>query len=158
MTITPAISGSASAATPVNESAAAFFRRKLAFETDPSDVFAARAADPDGFTLVDSRGDAAWNGGRVPGAIHLPTGRIGTEALDEVPIDRPVVVYCWGPACNGGTKAALAFALLGYQVKEMIGGFEYWVREGLEIVTDDGPARRSPDPLTAPSSAFVCDC
>jgi len=141
-----------------NQAAAAHFRSKLAFETDPSDVFSALAADPTSFTLVDSRGDAAWNGGRVPGAIHLPTARIPAESLEVVPVDRPVVVYCWGPACNGATKAALAFALLGYDVKEMIGGFEYWVREGLEIVTDDGPASRSPDPLTAPSSTFVCDC
>jgi len=147
-----------SIAIPVNEAAAAHFRSKLAFETDPSDVLAARTADATALTIIDSRGEAAWHGGRLPGAIHLPTARISAEALDVVPTDRPVVVYCWGPGCNGGTKAALAFALLGYEVKEMIGGFEYWVREGLEIVTDDGPARRSADPLTAPSGTFVCDC
>ena len=47
-----------------------------------------------------------------------------------------MVVYCWGPGCNGATRAALQFSRLGYAVKEMIGGFEYWAREGLEIVDE----------------------
>ena len=42
----------------------------------------------------------------------------------------PVVTYCWGPGCNGATKAALALSQLGYRVREMIGGIEYWIREG----------------------------
>jgi rhodanese-related sulfurtransferase len=42
----------------------------------------------------------------------------------------PVVVYCWGPGCNGAVKAAVNLARMGRPVKEMIGGFEYWVREG----------------------------
>jgi hypothetical protein len=43
------------------------------------------------------------------------------------------VVYCWGPGCNGATRAGLIIAELGYPVKEMIGGFEYWAREGLPV-------------------------
>ena len=42
-------------------------------------------------------------------------------------------MYCWGPGCNGATRAALEFARLGHPVKEMLGGFEYWVREGLPL-------------------------
>jgi hypothetical protein len=41
-----------------------------------------------------------------------------------------VVVYCWSPGCNGSTKGAARLASLGVQVKEMIGGLEYWLREG----------------------------
>jgi rhodanese-related sulfurtransferase len=59
-------------------------------------------------------------------------------------------VYCWGPACNGATKAALEFAKLGYDVKEMIGGFEYWVREGFAYNTSNGLVQPDADPLTAP--------
>ncbi|HKW08202.1 MAG TPA: hypothetical protein VJS19_11625, partial [Candidatus Dormibacteraeota bacterium] len=43
------------------------------------------------------------------------------------------VVYCWGPGCNGAARAALELARLGCDVKEMLGGFEYWVREGHPI-------------------------
>jgi rhodanese-related sulfurtransferase len=68
-----------------------------------------------------------------------------------------VVTYCWGPGCNGATRAALEFAKLGYPVKEMIGGFEYWVREGAPVETADGIERRLSDPLTAPRGV-ACAC
>ena len=45
----------------------------------------------------------------------------------------PLVVYCWSPACNGATKAAARLHDEGRAVREMLGGFEYWVREGLPI-------------------------
>jgi hypothetical protein len=48
--------------------------------------------------------------------------------------------------------------VLGYRVKELLGGLEYWVREGLTVVDDHGPRRRPPDPLTAPAAAPTCDC
>ena len=69
-----------------------------------------------------------------------------------------MVTYCWGPGCNGATRAALEFALLGYPVKEMLGGFEYWVREGLPVVTETGLTRRPVDDLTAPTATITCDC
>jgi len=137
--------------------AVAHFAARLRFETDPSDVRTAQLAS-DRFVLVDTRGDAAWRQGRATGAVHLPTARIAEDASATIPLDMPVVVYCWGPGCNGGTKAALAFAQAGYAVREMLGGFEYWAREGMPVVTDDGPLVRAADPLTAPVSAIVCDC
>ncbi|WP_210481049.1 rhodanese-like domain-containing protein [Naasia sp. SYSU D00948] len=139
-------------------SAADFFRARLAFETDASDVSAALETGDPGFTLVDSRGEAAWEQGRIPGAVHLPRAEIREEAARLLPARGAVVVYCWGPGCNGATKASLELAELGYPVREMIGGFEYWAREGLPVETDRGVARRVPDPLTAPSAVPVCDC
>jgi rhodanese-related sulfurtransferase len=38
------------------------------------------------------------------------------------------------PGCNGSTKAALRLAALGFQVKEMIGGVEWWERDGYDLV------------------------
>jgi rhodanese-related sulfurtransferase len=137
--------------------AVAHFAARLRFETDPADVRADQQAG-ERFVLVDSRGDAAWRQGRAVGAVHLPTARIAAEAQDVVPAGTPVVVYCWGPGCNGATRAALAFARLGYEVREMLGGFEYWAREGHPVETDDGPLLRAADPLTAPVGAVVCDC
>ena len=133
------------------------FTRRLAFETDPSDVHAALEAG-ERFVLVDSRGDAAWAQGRIVGAIHLPTAEIPARAAGLIPVHLPVVVYCWGPGCNGATRAALAFALQGYRVREMIGGFEYWAREGYPVEDDGGRIHRAPDPLTAPAAAVTCDC
>jgi rhodanese-related sulfurtransferase len=124
-----------------------FFAAKLAFETDVSDVAAALPTDD--FTLVDTRDLRGWRQGHIPGAVHLPRGMIPIRAAQLLTKDRPVVVYCWGPGCNGATRSALALTERGYQVKEMIGGIEYWIREGFPIETADGIVRREPDPLTA---------
>jgi rhodanese-related sulfurtransferase len=142
---------------PELRAAAEHFAAKLRFETDPVDVANARAAG-ERFVLVDTRGHAAWHQGRIPFAVHLPTAEIDERAPAEIPLDAPVVVYCWGPGCNGSTRAALRFSLLGYEVREMIGGFEYWARDGFEVVDDAGPVSRAPDALTGPVGEVGCDC
>lgn len=98
-----------------------YFRHRLAHETDPSDVYAAQKAGHR-FVLVDVRGDDAWAQGRIPGALHMPYRDIASRAPLEIDGDVDVVVYCWSPGCNAGQKGALAFAELGYRVREMIGG------------------------------------
>ncbi|MFF4710988.1 rhodanese-like domain-containing protein [Streptomyces eurythermus] len=138
--------------------AAAYFRASLAFHADVSDVAAALAAGGDpGFVVVDTRSTASWDQGHVPGAVHLPTALIPEQAERLLDTSVPVVTYCWGPGCNGATRAALALAELGYRVKEMLGGFEYWAREGFAYETWQGPARRDADPLTAPVDGD-CGC
>ena len=133
--------------------AAAFFAARLAFQADVADVHASLTSGEPGFALVDSRSDAAWEQGHVPGAVHLPTARIPAEAPALLDRRIPVITYCWGPGCDGATRAALALARLGYRVKEMIGGIEYWTREGFPVETAAGPVTAAPDPLTAP-----CGC
>jgi rhodanese-related sulfurtransferase len=138
--------------------AAAHFAGRLSYEADVSDVHADLHADVPGLVVVDSRGDAAWRQGHIPQAVHLPTASIAASAAQVIPPHSVVVTYCWGPGCNGATRAALEFARLGYPVKEMIGGIEYWIREGFAIVGADGDERRPIDPLTAPLHAITCDC
>ena len=137
--------------------AIAHFERKLRYETDASDV---RTAQAEGgpMVLVDSRGDAAWAQGRAEGALHMPTAQIAQRALAEIPADTEVIVYCWSPGCNGSTKAAIEFARLGFTVREMIGGFEYWAREGYPVLTDEGYVHRAVDDMTGPRAATSCDC
>lgn len=133
-----------------------FFAAKLAFEIDPADLAAARAAAPPPL-LVDTRSVAAWQQGHIPGAVHIPGEELATRAAADLPDrDADIVVYCWGPGCNGSTKAALTLTELGYQrVRELIGGFEYWAREGLAVQTAQGRTRRGPDPLTAVQPAAI---
>ena len=137
--------------------AAAHFARRLAVETDVSDVSTALASGAPGFVLLDSRSDEAWTQGRIPGAMHLPGRELAARAPRELDRSVPVVTYCWGPGCNGATRAALALAQLGFRVREMLGGFEYWAREGLPVETDGGTTRPDVDPLTAPA-ALSCGC
>ena len=137
--------------------AAAHFARRLAVETDVSDVHAALESGEPGFVLLDSRSAESWAQGHVPGAVHLPGREIAARAAAELDPAVPVVAYCWGPGCNGATRAALALAVLGYRVREMIGGFEYWAREGMPVATAEGVARRDVDLLTGPA-AVSCGC
>ena len=105
------------------------FTSRLAVETDVADVAAtlAEGGDP-GFVLIDARSPRSYGAGHLPGARLLPRPFAGEDVAALG--DALLVVYCWGPACNGATKPAAELAALGRPVKEMIGGFEYWERDG----------------------------
>jgi rhodanese-related sulfurtransferase len=135
------------------ERAAELFAERLATQTDVADVRAATSTPSPAFVLVDSRSAAAWAQGHVPGAVHLPTAEIHERAAELLDPAVPVVTYCWGPGCNGATKAALALSLRGYRVREMIGGVEYWIREGFPLRTPAGDVAREADPLVV-----ACGC
>ncbi len=139
--------------------AVAFFAARLRFETDASDVHADLEAGTSGTVVVDTRSTASWRQGRLPHAVHLPTADIAARAAELIPAGSDVITYCWGPGCNGAAKAALEFAKLGYPVKEMLGGYEYWVREGFPVRDEEGVHRRPADDLTAPVAAgATCGC
>ena len=112
--------------------ASEYFTRRLAFETDADDVGSALLDGTADFTLIDARSRTAYDAAHLPGAISLPHRGITQETLDELG-EGPIVVYCWGPGCNAATKAGVKIAALGREVKEMIGGFEYYVREGYPV-------------------------
>lgn len=136
----------------------AFFSARLEMRIDVSDTHAALESGVPGFVLVDSRSAEAWTQAHIPGALHLPRREIAARGPGLIDPGTPVVVYCWGPGCDGATRAALAFAQLGYRVREMIGGIEYWIREGFTVRTPTGPVTREPDPLTAPLKGATCAC
>jgi len=139
---------------------AAHFAAKLAFETDPADVHAALERDDPGIVFVDTRENIAWNQGHARGAVHIPKSDM-SDRIPEYPEGTRFVVYCWGPGCNGATRAGLIISELGYEAREMIGGFEYWARAGYAVdAAGSDPitgtptmvdATRAPDSLTAPT-------
>jgi len=126
--------------TAAPSSAQAYFAAKLACETDPADVWADLEAGMPGFVVVDTRSADAYAQGHVPGALSLPHGEIDERSIAALPAGSVAVTYCWGPGCNAGSKGAAKLAALGVPVKEMIGGFEYWQREGHPVELG-GPAR-----------------
>jgi rhodanese-related sulfurtransferase len=111
------------------EDARRHFLSKLAVETDVSDVATDLERKRGGFVVVDVRNQKAYAERHVPGAINLPWRTIDERVAAQLK-GKLVVVYCWSPGCNGSTKGAARLASLGVQVKEMIGGLEYWLREG----------------------------
>jgi len=106
------------------------FTSKLAFETDPADVMLDLERGQRSFVIIDSRSDKAYQECHIPGSLHLPTRQINEESTRHLSKEQLLVVYCWGPACNGATRACAKLSKLGFRVKEMIGGIEYWRKEG----------------------------
>ncbi|WP_120005199.1 rhodanese-like domain-containing protein [Nesterenkonia muleiensis] len=128
-----------------------FFLTSLAFKTDPSDLSEARMKG-EAPVVVDVRNQASWDQGHIPNALHIPRADLADRIAQHVPDkSSEIVLYCWGPGCNGSTKAALDLARMGYtNLKELLGGYEYWAKEGLAIETARGRTRRPVDDLTAP--------
>ncbi len=112
------------------EEAHRHFLSKLSIETDPADVRLDLQRGQDSFLLIDARSVQDFEECHIPGAINMPYRKITAESIAHLPKEKLLVVYCWSPGCNSATKAALRLSALGFQVKEMLGGIEYWRREG----------------------------
>jgi rhodanese-related sulfurtransferase len=113
--------------------AAAHFADAFRFETDCWDVHDSMASGKADFVLLDVRNGELYAKGHVPGAVHLPHGKIVQAKLLDYAPDTVFVVYCAGPHCNGAHKAALRLAQLGRPVKLMIGGLTGWLDEGFAL-------------------------
>lgn len=113
--------------------AAAHFRDALARSTDPSDVHADVESGEPHFVVLDARSAEAFARGHVPGAINIPHRRLDARSTAVLAKDRLIVTYCDGIGCNASTKAALKLAELGFSVKEMLGGLDWWRRDGYAV-------------------------
>jgi rhodanese-related sulfurtransferase len=115
------------------EEAHCHFLAKLSVETDPADVRLDLQRGQKSFVLLDARSAQDFEECHIPGAINLPARRITAQSTTHLSKDKLIVTYCWGVGCNSSTKAAEKLSALGFKVKEMIGGIEYWRREGGEV-------------------------
>ena len=103
-----------------------FFAAKLACETDCSDVYADIKDNSKNYILLDVRSAEAFDKSHAITALSMPHSEINSESFAKYDKDTLFVVYCWGPGCNGASKAGLKISALGFGVKEMIGGIHYW--------------------------------
>lgn len=115
--------------------ALAHFEALLQFETDCWDVRHTLDAGSADFVLLDVRGPGQFAAGHIPGATHLPHGKIIKSKLAHYPADTIFVTYCAGPHCNGAARAAIRLARLGRPVKIMPGGITGWLDEGFALQT-----------------------
>ena len=113
--------------------ALAHFEGSLRFEADCWDVNHSITTGQRDFVILDVRGPDAYAAGHVPGAIHLPHGKITEGRMREFPDDTLFVTYCAGPHCNGATRGAIRLAKLGRPAKIMIGGVTGWIDEGFAL-------------------------
>ena len=105
------------------------YKNKLAFETDSWDLRVALEAG-ENIVVVDARSPEAYQGEHIPGAINLPHRKMSEETTGQLDKGALIVVYCDGIGCNASTKGALNMANLGFRVKELIGGLDWWKRDG----------------------------
>ena len=106
-----------------------FYESKLSYEMDPSDLFDALEKG-EGVVAVDARKAFGYEKEHIPGAINLPHREMSEESTRHLDKTKVYVCYCDGIGCNASTKGALNMAKLGFKVKELIGGIEWWKFDG----------------------------
>lgn len=106
-----------------------YYENKLAFETDSWDLKIALAAG-EKVIVIDARSAEAYAREHIPGAVNVPHREMNELTTANLDRDALVVTYCDGIGCNASTKGALNMARLGFRVKELIGGLDWWKRDG----------------------------
>jgi len=117
-------------------------RLMLSHYTDIADLHADMEAGVDGFIVLDARSREAYARSHIPGAINFPHREMDAESVKRLARHQLIVTYCDGNGCNGSTKAALKLASFGFRVKELLGGLDWWIRDGhkVEQGTQSAPA------------------
>ncbi|MCU0425895.1 MAG: rhodanese-like domain-containing protein [Candidatus Kapabacteria bacterium] len=105
------------------------YEDKLAFEMDPSDLFTA-LNNGENIVPLDARQVHGYEQEHIPGAINIPHRTMNPDTTGHLDRETLYVVYCDGIGCNGSTKGALNMTKLGFRVKELIGGIEWWKIDG----------------------------
>jgi rhodanese-related sulfurtransferase len=106
-----------------------YYENKLAFEMDPSDLFDG-LNNGEKVIALDARKCFGYEAEHIPGAINIPHREMSPETTSHLDKEILYVTYCDGIGCNASTKGALNMTKLGFKVKELIGGIEWWKFDG----------------------------
>src|SRR5439155_24980583 len=105
------------------ERAVRHFQDKLDFEMGPMGI--KHSQEP--LQIIDLRTRELFEKGHVPGAINIQMEELESK-FPSLKKDVTTVVYCYTITCHLATKAALLLAENGFPVKELIGGWEEYVK------------------------------
>lgn len=114
-----------------------YYQSKLEFEIDSSDLFEALKLNQK-IQIIDARKSDAFNSEHIPFSINLPHREINFETTKHLDKNILYIVYCDGIGCNASTKGALKLAELGFKTKELIGGIDWWKRDGYSTEGTNG--------------------
>jgi rhodanese-related sulfurtransferase len=118
---------------------AKMMENKLRFHTDSWDLSVdLKAALPD-IVVIDARSHEAYIAGHIPGAVSFPHREMNSETATSMDRSKVYVVYCDGIGCNASTKGAYKLALLGLRTKELLGGLDWWRRDGHPVTVSQEP-------------------
>ena len=129
-----------------------FQRAMLAYHTDAWDVAADLRNGVIDIIVIDARSQDAYREAHVPGAISFPHRTMNADSTKHLDRNITYVTYCDGIGCNASTKGAYNLASLGFKVKEMLGGLDFWRRDGNPVAIGAGAGS-----MTG-SDAIVCNC
>lgn len=130
-----------------------YLHNKLAYYADAWDVAEDLAHQITEIVVIDARSSEAYRAGHICGAVSFPHRNISAESTARLDRRKVYVTYCDGIGCNGSTKAAYKLAALGFQVKELIGGLDFWRRDGHPMGWGDAPGEW---PEAAPGAQCGC--
>lgn len=116
-------------APPSPAASEAYLLAKLSFYTDSADVAEDLKNRVAGIVVIDTRAEAQYLRGHIPGAVSFPHKLMNEESTRQLNRDVVYVTYCDGIGCNGSTQGAYKLAKLGFRVKELIGGLDFWIRD-----------------------------
>ena len=85
----------------------------------------------DPFILLDARGGDAFRTEHLPGAVSVPSDRVGRHILPGLKEDDTIVTYCSSFDCEASTVAAEKLEKYGFKkVLEFKGGLKDWKGAG----------------------------
>lgn len=91
-----------------------------------------------GAELIDVRRPYEFEGGRIAGARNIEMNELARQA-DELPRDRPVLLYC--RSGNRSGMAAEALRQAGFDAHHIAGGLEAWQADGRPLEPEGGEVR-----------------
>lgn len=117
----------------------AYLQYKLSYYTDAWDLAEDLAQGINAIVVIDARSVEVYQAGHITGAISFPHRTMNAESTAQLDRSKVYITYCDGIGCNGSTKAAWKLASLGFQVKELIGGLDFWKRDGHPLTWGTSP-------------------
>ena len=123
------------------------YQRKLAYEIDSWDLQVAIDND-ESIVVVDGRPAEAYAAEHIPGSLNLPHRGLSADSTESLDTSKTYVCYCDGVGCNASTKTALKLLSLGFDVRELIGGLDWWKRDGYATAGENGQ----------PGTRTACGC
>ncbi len=118
------------------------YEDKLKYEIDSYDL-SVLLEKKEKVIVIDARATEVYNQSHIPTAISFPHRTMNEETTKDLDKSFLYVTYCDGIGCNASTKGALNMAKLGFNVKELLGGLDWWKRDGYETLGTKGTAKQN---------------
>lgn len=114
-----------------------FYELKLKYEIDSWDLHESLKHNEQ-VIVIDTRSEEVYQREHIPGAVNLPHRTMNADTTRKLNKETMYVTYCDGIGCNASTKGALNMTKLGFKVKELIGGIDWWKRDGFSTEGKSG--------------------